>query len=124
MSLENYFSPFRKNIIGHDLSHKINDKNVSIIYADWTASGRLYQPIEDYINTELGPYIANTHTEANLTGSAITHAYQDAQKIIKQHVNANDSDVIITSGTGMTGVVNKLQRILSLRIPERIQKQV
>ena len=49
MSLENYFLPFRKNVVGQNLTHKINGKTLDIIYADWTASGRLYQPIEDYL---------------------------------------------------------------------------
>jgi len=124
MSLENYFLPFRKNVIGNSLTHQINGKDLSIVYADWTASGRLYQPIEDYITHTLGPYVANTHTETNLTGSAMTHAYHEAQQIIKIHVNACDNDILITSGAGMTDVVNKLQRILGLRIPERMQNQV
>lgn len=124
MSLENYFLPFRQEVIGQNLSHEINGKKLSIVYADWTASGRLYQPIEDYINKALGPYVANTHTETNLTGSAMTHAYHDAQKIIKRHVNACENDILITAGAGMTAVVNKFQRILGLRIPERMQNQV
>lgn len=123
-SLEQHFLPFRQRIIGQHLTHTINNKLQNIIYADWTASGRLYQPIEHYITDTLGPYVANTHTETNLTGSTMTLAYHQAQKIIKRHVNACDNDILITSGAGMTDVVNKFQRILGLRIPERIQKQV
>jgi len=124
MSLENYFLPFRRHIVGQDLKHTINGQELPIVYADWTASGRLYQPIENYITQVLGPYVANTHTETNLTGSAMTHAYHEAQQVIKKHVNACDNDILITADTGMTGVVNKFQRILGLRIPERMQKQV
>ena len=124
MSLEQHFSKFRQHIIGQDLEHEINGKQQKILYADWTASGRLYQPIEDYISHTLGPYVANTHTEANLTGSTMTLAYHDAQKVIKRHVNACDNDILITSGAGMTDVVNKFQRILGLRIPERMAEQV
>lgn len=124
MSLEQHFSRFRQHIIGQDLEHEINGKTQKIIYADWTASGRLYEPIETYLNYTLGPYVANTHTETNLTGSTMTHAYHDAQKVIKRHVNACDNDILITSGAGMTDVVNKFQRILGLRIPERMSEQV
>ena len=124
MSLQQHFLPFRANIIGQNLQHEIDGKLQDIIYADWTASGRLYQPIEDYISHTLGPYIANTHTETNLTGSTMTLAYHEAQKIIKHHVNACDNDILITSGAGMTDVVNKFQRILGLRIPERMASQV
>ncbi|SEK73926.1 Selenocysteine lyase/Cysteine desulfurase [Colwellia chukchiensis] len=124
MSLQEYFLPFREHIIGQNLQHKIQGQCLDIIYADWTASGRLYQPIEEYLSHELGPYVANTHTETNLTGSAMTQAYHDAQHIIKRHVNACENDVLITAGAGMTAVVNKFQRILGLRIPERMQEQV
>lgn len=124
MSLEQHFKQFRQHIIGQDLVHEINGKTQKILYADWTASGRLYQPIETYITHTLGPYVANTHTETNLTGSTMTSAYHDAQKVIKRHVNACANDILITSGAGMTDVVNKFQRILGLRIPERMADQV
>lgn len=124
MSLENYFLPFRRHVIGQDLSHVINGEKKDIIYADWTASGRLYQPIEDFISNTLGPYVANTHTETNLTGSAMTNAYHEAQHVIKKHVNACNNDILITADAGMTGVINKFQRILGLRIPEKVQDQV
>ncbi|WP_448566987.1 aminotransferase class V-fold PLP-dependent enzyme [Thalassotalea ganghwensis] len=124
MSLEQYFLPFRRHIIGQDLCHTINGEKHQIVYADWTASGRLYRPIERYITDTLGPYVANTHTETSLTGRAMTNAYHEAQKVIKKHVNACQNDILITAGTGMTGVINKFQRILGLRIPERMQPQV
>jgi selenocysteine lyase/cysteine desulfurase len=70
---------------------------------------------------DFGPYVANTHTETSITGSAMTMAYHKARSIIKNHVNANQEDVLITYGTGMTGVVNKFQRILGLRFPEHFK---
>jgi selenocysteine lyase/cysteine desulfurase len=121
--LEKYFSEFRKHIVGQSLQHSIAGEKKDILYADWTASGRLYQPIEDFITQSLGPYVANTHTEANLTGSTMTQAYHDAQIVIKQHVNASTNDALICAGSGMTTVVNKLQRMLGLRIPEPFNKQ-
>lgn len=49
----------------------------------------------------------------------MTQAYQHAKKIIKQHVNARESDILISSNAGMTGVTNKFQRILGLKIHEK-----
>jgi selenocysteine lyase/cysteine desulfurase len=115
MNLEQYFNQFRENIIGIDLQHA--DKQV--IYADWTASGRLYEPIEDFMSHKVGPLVANTHTEASFTGCAMTNLYHQAQAIIKKHVNASETDALICSGAGMTSVVNKFQRILGLKLPER-----
>lgn len=123
MSLEQYFKPFRDNIIGHNHQYP-EANNQSIIYADWIASGRLYAPIEDYIANTLGPYVANTHTETTLTGTTMTHAYHEAQQVIKDHVNADEDDVLIAAGSGMTLVINKFQRMLGLRIPEKWRERV
>ncbi|MES2747377.1 MAG: aminotransferase class V-fold PLP-dependent enzyme [Bacteroidota bacterium] len=120
--LEQYFQQFRKNIIGIDQEFMSPFGKQKIIYTDWTASGRLYRPIEEKLMNEFGPFVANTHTETSITGTAMTMAYHEARHIIKHHVNANDDDVIITDGTGMTGVVNKFQRILGLRIPENLKE--
>jgi selenocysteine lyase/cysteine desulfurase len=69
---------------------------------------------------EFGPFVGNTHTETSVTGTSMTYAYHRAREIIKRHVNAGPGDAIIACGSGMTGVVNKLQRILGLRAPERL----
>lgn len=120
--LERYFNEFRKDIIGVDQSFISPYGEKKIIYTDWTASGRLYRPIEEKILNECGPFVANTHTETTVTGTAMTLAYHEARHIIKRHVNANSDDILITDGTGMTGVVNKFQRILGLRIPENLKE--
>ncbi|MHB1147249.1 MAG: aminotransferase class V-fold PLP-dependent enzyme [Lutibacter sp.] len=120
--LETYFQQFRKNIVGVDQTFLSPYGEKQIIYTDWTASGRLYRPIEEKLLNDFGPFVANTHTETSITGSAMTMAYHKARSIIKAHVNASKEDVLITSGTGMTGVVNKFQRILGLRVSENIKK--
>jgi selenocysteine lyase/cysteine desulfurase len=48
----------------------------------------------------------------------MTAAYTEARKIIKQHVNAGKDDILMLSGSGMTGAKNKLVRLLGLRVPE------
>ena len=120
--LEIYFQQFRKHIVGINQTFESPYGEKKIIYTDWTASGRLYRPIEEKLLNQFGPFVANTHTETSITGSAMTMAYHKARSIIKSHVNASKEDVLITSGTGMTGVVNKFQRILGLRISENIKK--
>lgn len=122
--LEQYFLPFRRNVTGID--HRIQTPygEKPLVYADWIASGRLYGPIEDRISREIGPYMANTHTETNFTGSLMTRAYHQAQQIIKRHVGANEQDVLVAAYSGMTGVVNKLQRMLGLRIHEKFHERL
>ena len=120
--LEQYFQQFRKNIIGIDQEFESPFGTRKIIYTDWTASGRLYRPIEEKLINEFGPFVANTHTETTVSGTAMTMAYHEARHIIKKHVNSNEDDILIVDGSGMTGVVNKFQRILGLKVPENLQK--
>ncbi len=115
-SLEAYFGQFREHTIGNDLIYYSPYGQQKMIYADWIASGRLYRPIEERITCGIGPWVANTHTETSESGTLMTKAYHLAHKIIKEHVGAGSNDVIITAGSGMTTVVNKLQRILGLRL--------
>ena len=121
--METYFSKYRNNIIGNEQEIITPDgKSKRILYADWTASGRCYKPIEDIFTNKLMPFVANTHTDTNTTGAGMTYAYHKAQKIIKKHVNASNDDVLISTDSGMTGVVNKLQRILGIRVHEKYKE--
>ncbi|WP_405567998.1 aminotransferase class V-fold PLP-dependent enzyme [Polaribacter sp. Asnod6-C07] len=121
MSLEQYFSQFRNQIIGVNQTFTSPYGEQNLVYCDWTASGRLYKSIEDKISTQIGPFVANTHTETSTSGAAMTLAYHEARNIIKRHVNANSNDVLITTGSGMTGVVNKFQRILGIKVSENLK---
>ena len=114
--METYFSKFRENIIGNDIDIETPYGIKKMIYADWIASGRLYKPIEKKMVDVIGPFVGNTHSESSETGVLMTKAYHLAQKIIKKHVNAGKKDVIITAETGMTGLINKFQRILGFKI--------
>jgi len=115
---EQYFQKFRDNIVGinQKFPSPLGDK--TLIYADWIASGRLYAPIEKLMNETIAPFCANTHTETSITGTLMTRAYRESKEYIKKEVNANENDALIFSGSGMTDSINKLQRILGLRIPE------
>ncbi len=113
--MESYFEKFKQETIGENLSYYTPYGLKKMIYADWVASGRLYAPIEKKMTEVIGPYVGNTHTETSETGTLMTNAYHLALKKIKLHVNAGPNDVIITFGSGMTAVINKLQRILGLK---------
>lgn len=121
MSTEEYFRSFRDNIIGVDTHFVTPYGKKPLIYTDWIASGRLYRPIDEKMTNTIGPFIGNTHTETSVTGSAMTQAYHYALKQIKKHVGAREKDIIISSNSGMTGVVNKFQRILGFKIHEKFR---
>ena len=122
--LEDYFKPFRENIVGISQTFQTPFGQKPIIYADWTASGRLYRPIEEKLLNEFGPFVGNTHTEATVTGRAMTKSYRRAHQLIKEHVGAGPEDVIVTQGSGMTGMICKFQRMLGLRLPDDLKEKV
>lgn len=117
-SLQERFEAFRAHTIG--IRHHITTPygRQPLLYADWTASGRLYEPIEWKLQEAFGPYVSNPHTDSNSTGLIMTLAYDKARHIIKKHVNASPTDVLLYCGNGTTGAINKLQRIMGLRLPE------
>lgn len=118
MTIDSHFAAHRRHIIGLDtvLDTPVGKKN--LLYADWIASGRLYQPIEEFLTHTVGATFANTHTESNSTGALTTHYYHEARSIIKEHVGANEEDFLLLDGSGMTGVITRFQRLLGLKVPE------
>jgi len=122
MNLEKYFCRFRKNIVGIKQSFRTPYGTKKIAYADWTASGRLYAPIEEKIQKVFGPFVGNTHTETNVTGTMMTQAYQYAHEVIKRHVNADQNDALLNVGFGMTAALVKFQRMLGLKYPDQLDQ--
>lgn len=121
MNYEAYFKKFRENIVGINQTFVSPYGKQTLVYADWTASGRLYEPIERKMLESFGPFVGNTHSESSITGGLMTHAYHHAHEIIKKHVNANADDALLFVGSGMTAAINKFQRILGLKVPERFK---
>ena len=88
-----------------------------VTYADYTASGRSLDFIEDFIREQVLPRYANTHTESSGTGLQTSRLREEARQIIHHAVGGTAADLVIFCGSGATAAVNKLIGILELRIP-------
>jgi selenocysteine lyase/cysteine desulfurase len=88
-----------------------------VTYADYTASGRSLDFIERFIRDEVLPRYANTHTESSGTGLQTTRLREDSRQNIRDAVGGDDETVVIFTGSGSTGAIDKLVHVLGLRIP-------
>ena len=118
---ETLISYIRDSVIGKDdaVDGPFGPRRVT--YADYTASGRSLQFIEDYIRDAVLPLYANTHTESSGTGLQTTHFREEAREIIRQCVGADERHAVLFCGSGSTGAVNKLVDVLGLRLPSNLE---
>ncbi len=94
-----------------------------ITYADYTASGRALTFLEDFVEREVLPRYANTHTESSGTGLQTTRLREDARALIRQAVHGDDSTCVIFCGSGATGAIDKLVGVLNLRLPADLDQR-
>jgi selenocysteine lyase/cysteine desulfurase len=94
-----------------------------ITYADYTASGRSLDFVEDYIRAQVLPRYANTHTESSGTGLHTSRLREQARAVIAEAVGAGPEHVVLFCGSGATAAVNKLVAILGLRLPGVLDRQ-
>ena len=126
--MEKYSLEFiREKIVGNDLLFDTPFGERHLLYADYTASGRGFQKIEETIWNIEKSY-ANTHTEDDYSGKYLTRLLHQAESRIKELVNAGPDGKIIMTGSGTTGALKKLQEIIGVYIPpvtkERISNAV
>ena len=112
------------SVIGSDQTIQTPFGEKPLIYADYTASGRNLDFIEDFIRANVMPAYANTHTEISHTGAQTTQYREQARQIIHRAVNGSDDDMVIFCGSGATTAVDKLMNILGIRIPSELAEKI
>jgi selenocysteine lyase/cysteine desulfurase len=113
----------RAQLIGQDATAQTPFGERRIVYADYVASGRSLQWIENFILKQVLPLYANTHTEDSATGARMTSLAHDASSYIKQCLGAQNGKLLFC-GTGSTAAIKRLQEILGLVVPETLRERV
>lgn len=113
-------SVVRREVIGTDAVFAGPFGPRPVIYADYTATGRSLNCVEDFIRRVVMPFYANTHSAGCETGRRTTELREEARAIIKRAVGGNELDAVLFCGSGATGAVNALLRMLPLQ--RRIQE--
>jgi selenocysteine lyase/cysteine desulfurase len=116
---EQLIERIRRSVIGDDAVLDGPFGRRRLVYADYTASGRALTFIEDFIRERVLPLYANTHTEASATGLHTTALREDARRVIHRAVRGCEDDVVLFCGSGATGAIDKLIRLLALDASER-----
>jgi selenocysteine lyase/cysteine desulfurase len=94
-----------------------------VVYADYTASGRSLTFIEDHLREVVLPLYANTHTESSGTGRQTTRFREDARAIVRAAFGATAEHAVLFTGTGSTGAIDRLIRVLGLRVPRELDER-
>ncbi len=83
-----------------------------ITYCDYAASGRAAETIEEYVHEQVLPYYANTHSDSSFCGRYTSRLRESARKTIRDALGADHNHAVLFAGSGATGAVDKLIRLL------------
>ena len=107
----------RRGLIGSKLQIDGPFGHKPLIYADYTATGRALDQVEDWLRVHALPYFANPHTEVSACGQKMNGLRRTARDLISRSVEAGDTSHVIFCGSGATAAANRLPHLLGLIQP-------
>ncbi|WP_370163047.1 aminotransferase class V-fold PLP-dependent enzyme [Limimaricola soesokkakensis] len=85
-----------------------------LVYADDTASGRALRQVEIWLQEEVLPFYANSHTEASHCGALVTRLRRVARIRVAQGCGAGPDLAVIFCGNGATAGINRLVQLFGV----------
>ena len=111
----NYLNTLFQSTIGNDVTFNSPYGKKSVVYADFTASGRGLYEIEKFISNQILPFYANIHTSCGYLAEQSTAFRNEAKSIVRRFCDTDENNSIIFTGQGTTGAIHKLIKLLNLK---------
>lgn len=99
-------------LIGQDVVFNGLFDSIPMLYADYVATGRPLQQVEEFISRHVLPCYANPHTEASFCGTYSTVMRTSARETIALLCGADDRHAVIFGGAGATAALNRIVGLL------------
>jgi len=111
----------RDNVIGTEEVIATPFGARAVVYCDWTATARALRCVEDYMQTDVLPMYANTHSSSSKTAMQTSCFRHEAREIVQLHCHANPSkDVVLFAGQGATSAINRLVGVLGAALRQAV----
>ena len=117
-----YLNDIYQDMIGKDIQFEspIKDENNKqikkfIIYADFTASGKGLNSIENIIQKQVLPTYANVHSTVGFCAEITSNFMRESKDKLRKYTNSYGNYSIIFHGQGATGGVHKLIELLNIK---------
>ena len=111
----NYLNTLFTSSIGNDVTFNSPFGKKSVIYCDYTASGRGLYEIEKFISNQILPFYANIHSSCGYLAEQSSAFRNEAKSIVRRYCNTDENNSIIFTGQGTTGAIHKLIKLLNLK---------
>jgi len=111
----NYLNTLFTSSIGNDVTFNSPFGKKSIVYSDFTASGRGLFEIEKFISNQILPFYANVHSSCGYLAEQSSAFRNEAKSIVRRYCDTDENNSIIFTGQGTTGAIHKLIKLLNLK---------
>ncbi|KAJ8682427.1 hypothetical protein QAD02_018219, partial [Eretmocerus hayati] len=96
-------------------TNEMDSERLTVVYCDYTATGRSLQFLEDYIIKEVLPYLGDTRASTSICSLQSSLFRHEAREIVRHAVGAGEDDAVLFTGQGSASALRTLLRHLNLR---------
>lgn len=104
----------RDGLIGDGIPFETAFGTRNLLYADYVASGRALRQVENFVQENVLPFYANSHTEASFCGGTMTRLREDARRQVATLLGCGPDSHVVFTGSGATSGINRIVGLLGI----------